>query len=73
MRRSAGVIAALALFVTTLAASGAEAEQSGAASEKIEGKPAAIEKRVIGRSVKGRDIVAFHLGEPGARMPRRSC
>lgn len=29
------------------------------------GDPAAFDKRVIGRSVAGRPIVAYHLGEPG--------
>ena len=32
-----------------------------------DGRPAVIGKRVIGRSVQGRKIVAWHLGEPGRK------
>ena len=35
-----------------------------ASSEATTARPAVLEKRVIGRSVRGRPIVAWHLGEP---------
>lgn len=35
------------------------------ALEPAQAKPAVIGKRVIGESARGRDIVAWHLGEPG--------
>ncbi len=36
-----------------------------AASAAAEDKPAVVARRVIGRSVQGRPLVAYHLGEPG--------
>jgi murein peptide amidase A len=37
------------------------------AGRAADGRPAVIGKRVLGRSVQGRPIVAWHLGEPGAK------
>jgi predicted deacylase len=39
----------------------------GQPTEAADGRPAVIGKRVIGHSVQGRKIVAWHLGEPGKK------
>jgi predicted deacylase len=41
--------------------------QSGGAADAADGRPAVIGKRVVGTSVQGRKIVAWHLGEPGRK------
>lgn len=55
-----GLLAAgLAVPVTTAPASAAEADAPG--------RPAVVEVRTIGHSVRGRPIRAWRLGEPGKR------
>lgn len=49
--------AALAAMTLTWDVTGAQAAASA--------RPAVLEKRVIGTSVQGRPIIAWHLGEPG--------
>jgi murein peptide amidase A len=39
----------------------------GSPTEAADGHPAVIGTRVLGHSVKGRRILAYHLGEPGAK------
>ncbi len=59
--RASGIL----LVLTGLAVAGLSAPAQAA------DRPAVVEKRVIGKSVKGRPIVAWHLGEKKARgVPR---
>ncbi|MCW2852134.1 MAG: Zinc carboxypeptidase [Nocardioides sp.] len=60
----AGLVAAL-LTGTTPTSAGA-APTTAAAGAPAAARPAVLEKRVIGRSVRGRRIVAWHLGERDA-------
>lgn len=60
----APVRAALALAVASL---GAGALTTAAATEES-GRPAVVEKRIIGESVRGRPIRAWRLGESTARV-----
>jgi protein MpaA len=64
----AGLVAALLTATTppTATAGSAVATSSAAAAAR----PAVLERRVIGRSVRGRAIVAWHLGEPDAPRVR---
>jgi protein MpaA len=55
-----GVLLALALFPTLLVWPQTPTLAAG-------DRPAVIGKQVVGHSVRGRRIVAFHLGEPGKR------
>jgi len=57
MRRVAALVAVLAVPMALLASPSA----GGTAAEE---EPAVHGRRVLGQSVQGRDIVAFHLGEP---------
>lgn len=41
---------------------------AGAREAAAEMRPAVVEKRVIGESVQGRPIVAWHLGQPGRQV-----
>lgn len=43
----------------------AQTAQAALTGETARTKPAVVAKRVIGESARGRDIVAWHLGEPG--------
>ena len=61
MRRLGILLAVPALVLMVLTAPA----PTGATAPAIPGKPAVIEKLVIGHSVRGRPIVAWHLGEPG--------
>jgi predicted deacylase len=56
------LLASAALALTTLSV--AEPTQ-GVSTTAAPGRPAVIGKRVIGHSVQGRPIIAWHLGEPG--------
>ncbi len=56
MRRLLAVLCGLVVTLTVVPA---------AHASEADGKPAVIERRVIGHSVQGRPIVAWHLGEPG--------
>ncbi|GEP34846.1 hypothetical protein NSZ01_26140 [Nocardioides szechwanensis] len=58
---TAGLIATL---LTPPVSGAAPAQQTAKAAAPD--RPAVIEKRVIGKSVRGRPIVAWHLGEPAA-------
>lgn len=60
-----GLTAGLIATLFTPPASGA-APVPAAARAAAPDRPAVIEKRVIGKSVRGRPIVAWHLGEPDA-------
>jgi protein MpaA len=54
---------ALALVLSAVLAS----PTAGAQATSRDRSSAVIERRVIGHSVQGREIVAWHLGEPGTR------
>jgi predicted deacylase len=62
MRKSLGAVLG-ALALTLAAAPGVPTSAASAAQETS--RPAVVGTRVIGKSVKGRPIVAWHLGEPG--------
>ncbi len=58
----------LALVLTTLVVPGAaSAPAQSPAQTSYDARPAVVEKRTIGRSVRGRPIRAWRLGEPGKR------
>ena len=59
MRRTSGSVVALALLLPLLLA------PPSLAGTTAEAEPAVNGRRVIGESVNGRNIVAYHLGEPG--------
>ena len=59
------MLAALCGLVVALAV--APVLAPAAQASETDARPAVIERRVIGRSVQGRPIVAWHLGEPGKR------
>jgi protein MpaA len=61
----AGLVAALLTGLASVAAVPVSA--SGAAASSYDGRPAVVEERVLGRSVRGRPIMAYRLGEPGGR------
>jgi predicted deacylase len=61
MRRLSGLLTALAMLLPL----GVLASPSGAGTTAEE--PTVIGRRVLGQSVQGRDIVAYHLGEPARR------
>lgn len=65
--RPLGTFLATALVAALLTQPAAEAAPAPA-SARADARPAVIAKRVIGTSVRGRPIVAWHLGEP--RAPR---
>ncbi len=58
--------ALVAVLLTQPAADAAPAPASARAAAAAPARPAVIAKRVIGTSVRGRPIVAWHLGEPRA-------
>lgn len=58
--------ALVAALLTQPAADAAPAPASARAAAAAPARPAVIAKRVIGTSVRGRPIVAWHLGEPRA-------
>lgn len=58
--------AALAAAALPVAPTTAAGPSLASAAPQAASRPAVIEKRVIGRSVRGRPIVAWHLGEPDA-------
>ena len=60
--------ALVAALLTQPAADAAPAPASARAAAAAPARPAVLAKRVIGTSVRGRPIVAWHLGEP--RAPR---
>ncbi|MTB85282.1 hypothetical protein GGQ24_13155 [Nocardioides sp. zg-578] len=60
-RLLAAVVGLAAVLTTATTAPAAPAAAEKAAAER----PAVVGKRVLGTSVEGRDIVAWHLGEPG--------
>lgn len=65
MRRFSGVVLLLSLLATTLVAPGpAQAHDLTAASRRQ--ASAVLELRVIGHSVKGRAIRAWHVGDPAS-------
>lgn len=68
MRRRLGMsLAVLALLTPTAPWVPASVAVTGAASaaRSAPDRPAVIGKRVLGQSVDGRDLVAWHLGDPG--------
>ena len=73
LRSALVAAAALVLTATVLPAGAAPAAPSpaapgaGVSEPAVRGRPAVLEVRVIGRSVRNRPIRAFHLGEPDAR------
>jgi murein peptide amidase A len=69
--RTALVLATVTVLVSPLggapATSADPAPQRHAAHARAEDRPAVIGKRIIGHSVRGRPIRAWHLGEPGKK------
>ncbi len=62
--KSLGVWSLSVALVAPLAATAVVASPASAADPK---RPAVVETRVIGHSVKGRDIVAWRLGDPSSK------
>ena len=76
MRRLSALLGGAGLVATLLSATSATAGSAAptapaAAPAPAAARPAVLEKRVIGKSVKGRRIVAWHLGEPDAPRVQR--
>jgi protein MpaA len=66
LRRLGTTLAALGLLAATPPGLPTHAEEAqGPQGRRSEARPAVIGTRVIGQSVRGRDIVAWHLGERG--------
>ncbi|WP_426241530.1 M14 family zinc carboxypeptidase [Nocardioides sp. LHG3406-4] len=65
MRRVLCVLSGLAVVLSV--APPAPAAPPAGADAGADARPAVVERRVIGHSVQGRPIVAWRLGEPGAR------
>ena len=66
MRRLSGLLLLLALVATLLAAAPAESDPEHSRPEHGRAATAAFESRVIGHTVKGRPIRAWHLGDPAS-------